>query len=236
MSGIPEQCLPFDEDLSAWIDGELDAAREAAVRAHVGSCARCTPRVAALRGVNHSLRGLASRPHHGLAARMAERIAAERSRAAAPPSARLRGRAPRRSAAQRIAGLVAMVAAVALGLLVVPKLFPPAPIPAAPALAREPAPAPPVADSRVASNQVAQSPRPDTSKRHFGASAAEAPAGEAASAADAGLAQLREASDDDLELAAALQDAGGVDSPDDLALVERLDEVESLPPDSGGRG
>ena len=241
MSAIPEHCLPFDEDLSAWLDGELDVAREAAVRAHADACPRCTARLTALRSVDDALRGLASaRPQPRLASRMAERLAAERRRTDAPLGAR-GPVAPRRRRAW-VGGLVAAAAACALGLLVVSKLFAPdRPRPHSTVAQHEPTkaipqgPAATAPRTRIASAEAQPPAIAEPAQRHFGASAADAP--QAAGAPDAALAQLRSASDDDLALAAALQDAGGVESPEDLSLVERLDEVESLGPlDSGGRG
>ena len=40
---------PFEEDLTAWVDGELPAARRAEVAEHLGSCAGCQGTEALLR-------------------------------------------------------------------------------------------------------------------------------------------------------------------------------------------
>lgn len=57
---LPAGCAAIDDDLSAWLDGELDAAGAARVRGHVEGCARCAARVAALRAVDDGLRALAA--------------------------------------------------------------------------------------------------------------------------------------------------------------------------------
>jgi len=46
------------DDLSAWIDGELDARREAEIRAHLAGCAGCAATLDALRGVDLALAGV----------------------------------------------------------------------------------------------------------------------------------------------------------------------------------
>lgn len=51
-------CKSWRSDLSAWIDGELDAGRAAAVEQHVQSCADCHEIVEELRAVSNLLRKL----------------------------------------------------------------------------------------------------------------------------------------------------------------------------------
>jgi len=259
MRELPERCLPFEQDLSALLDGELEAAREAELRAHVGGCPHCGERLAALRGVDAALRGLelpAVRPE--LAARMAARLAAERGAASAPGTRAALQRPARRRRSMWVASLVPAAAVLALGLLVIPRLLerarstPPglAPAPAASPIARrEPEPtgrravppgpvqapaagAPPAPPVEIASEARR---RPEASKVPLGATAADSvPAG---GAGDAALAQLEAASDDELALAMAVHDAGDVESADDLALVEQLDTVETLEAlDRGGHG
>ena len=256
MSQGSERCLPFDEDLSALLDRELDAAREAELRAHLAGCAECRTRLAALREVDAELRGLAApavRPE--LAARMAARFAAERgtSPAAAAPSdfRRTPARVARRSLDERLRrrrrlvplGALSAAAALALALLVLPRVLErtvPAARQGAPPAATEVArreadlagrrarpPAPPVEIAAEAHKSAAKAP--------LGAAAADSAPAPAPS--DAGLAQLEAASDDELALAIAVQDSHDVESPDDLALVEQLDTVESLDElDRGGHG
>jgi len=264
MRELPERCLPFEPDLSALLDGELDAVREAELRAHVGGCPHCGARLAALRGVDAALQSLeapAVRPE--LAARMAARLAADRSAARAQGAANAMRRPARRSRWMRVASLVPAAAVLALGLLVIPRLFervdstPPvlspalSPLPAASAIARrepEPAgrraaPSEPAVQGPAAGSPAAPPVeiagearrRPEAPKTALGAMAADS--APAPGAGDAALAQLEAASDDELALAMAVQDAGDVESADDLALVEQLDTVESLEElDRGGHG
>jgi anti-sigma factor RsiW len=48
----------FAAELSAWIDGELPAARAAEVAEHVAACESCSARAAALHGADAALRAL----------------------------------------------------------------------------------------------------------------------------------------------------------------------------------
>ncbi len=61
-STIAERCAPFDDDLSALLDGQLDAPRAADVRAHARVVRDCARRLAALRGVDTALRHIAAAP------------------------------------------------------------------------------------------------------------------------------------------------------------------------------
>jgi anti-sigma factor RsiW len=90
---IDERCRAFDEELSALIDGELDARRRAEVEVHVAGCAGCARRLAALRSIDAALRSLPSPAvPSALRARLDRRLAAERAepgtRRVPPPSAR----------------------------------------------------------------------------------------------------------------------------------------------------
>ncbi|MCE9638415.1 MAG: zf-HC2 domain-containing protein [Planctomycetes bacterium] len=49
-------CAPFEHELSAWIDGELDPSARAAVDAHLHACERCRAEVRELRNVGRALR------------------------------------------------------------------------------------------------------------------------------------------------------------------------------------
>jgi anti-sigma factor RsiW len=78
MREVAERCRPFDEDLSAWIDGELAAERRREVDAHLEACPRCAARLDELRGVDRALAGLAAPAvAPDLRARLERRIAAE---------------------------------------------------------------------------------------------------------------------------------------------------------------
>jgi hypothetical protein len=99
-----------DEELSAFLDGELDAAREAAVRAALAEDPALRARLEALGAVDEGLRALPGRPvPEDLHDRLRARI-----RADASPPARARG--PRRRRL-RWAPAVAAAAAAAVALL-----------------------------------------------------------------------------------------------------------------------
>lgn len=242
-----EGCSGFDEDLSAWIDGELDAEREAEVREHASGCVRCAARVDALRAVDARLRAAAARPiDPARLARLRERIAGAQSGAREPIARRA---PPRRT--RWILPAAAAAAAAAFAALVVPSLLersrPPLEL-AGRAAAPEPAleiarPPEPAALEEFAALAREGAPLGASAPREAGAEQAPAPGSRAAEAVsdaargDAALAELESASDEELALAVVLAGAEGVESTDDLALVERLDLVEALAElDRGGRG
>ncbi len=230
-------CAACDEDLSAWIDGELAEWRAREIRLHVAACARCRPRVAALRSVDGALRGLASAPPTGsevtrlerlearlLAARQDAREAGFRRESAAraipmmsaPPIGAPRRR-PRRRWTPGLAGL----AAVALAVVVVPILL-------ERAASRSPEPSGRDGTARneaivmeSAARETVPSVAPDLSPAaiprpqsmtpgRFGASAPEDPLAGSGSETDAAVAP---------------SDFGRADLP----LIERLDALEALP-------
>jgi hypothetical protein len=189
MTEIPETCIAIDEDLSAWLDGELEAPQAAAVAAHVKGCPRCSVRVDSLRTVDRQLRILAD-DATGLAARQTRLRAGLAAAAAAGPRAtppraswparRLAARSaptPRRRRA--LAGLLTAAAAAALALLVVPRLLERPPTPSEIAAQRPPEPAAPAVPApliapgqrRIADTLGAPSP----SEAMHGASAAPEP-------------------------------------------------------------
>jgi anti-sigma factor RsiW len=116
MSEIEIGCAPFEEDLSALLDGELDAARSAGVQAHTAACPACARRLAALRAMDVTLQGVAASPLAGEAERLARvraGVLAELrggARAAAPPRRRRRWLAP------ALAGAAAAAAAALFAL------------------------------------------------------------------------------------------------------------------------
>jgi hypothetical protein len=124
MSEPNERCAPFEEDLSAWIDGQLPAMRADEVRAHVARCGACTVRVAALRAVDAELRGAADAPRADEVARLAavrRNVDAElRDGTRERPVARRAPRRTRRWWAPLAAGAVGAAASAALLLLVRP--------------------------------------------------------------------------------------------------------------------
>ncbi|MDJ0852970.1 MAG: zf-HC2 domain-containing protein, partial [Myxococcota bacterium] len=96
MNDVPASCLPFDEDLSALVDDELGAEREAEVREHLAGCPRCAQRLEALCDVDLTLASLPAPEVSGdLRARLAARIAADRQAVAPPQAAEQRADAPR---------------------------------------------------------------------------------------------------------------------------------------------
>ena len=115
-------CAEYEVDLSALLDGELGAPREAALLAHLESCADCSRRARALRRADEALRALPGRDAPAdLRTRLQARIdlepevapagrAPRRGEAAArPPQRRSRSRA-------RPAALLALAGAAALAL------------------------------------------------------------------------------------------------------------------------
>lgn len=136
---LPAACADCDEDLSAWIDGELDERRARDVSAHVAACARCRPRLAALHAVDGALRALGGAPLTGSEAARVERVGARLARSRREehdddlPSDRpalvvASGGSPRTAAPPRrrrrvLTTSLAAVAAIALGVLVVPGLL-----------------------------------------------------------------------------------------------------------------
>ena len=118
MSREPEDLLPFEEELSAYLDGELDAEREAQVRAELARRPALTARLAELREVDARLRALpAAAAPDDLRARLQERIDAQERRASGW-TARAPTRRSRWLSAPRIAAAAVAAAAVALMILV----------------------------------------------------------------------------------------------------------------------
>lgn len=136
---VPARCAPFDEDLSAWLDGELAASASSALRDHVAGCERCSARSQELRAVDQRLRAIAAAtPSASEAVRLARlrtRLTAERAQLEQRPP---RAVDPARAAAvtatpvQRApvprrrwlpAALAAATAAVLAGMLVAPSLL-----------------------------------------------------------------------------------------------------------------
>ncbi len=229
-------CAACDEDLSAWIDGELDERRAREVSQHVSSCARCRPRSEELQAVDGALRALSEAPLTASEAARIERARARlatsrhEERAAEIPLARpalvvVSGNAVRTATPPRRRRLlttslaaVAAVAAVALGVLVVPALLErtaarvpgpgPGSVPREEGVAREDRVAREVVvPTELVPSAIVPSPKPQT-PGHLGASAP----------ADPGEASREDSAAVPSELDAA-----------DLPLVERLDALEALP-------
>jgi anti-sigma factor RsiW len=219
MSEVPARCAAFEEDLSALLDGQLDAQRAHEVRAHVASCADCTRRADTLRGVDVALRSIAATPVSAAQrARMRPVRAPERPVQRAPLRRR-RWIAP--------AALVATAAAAAAVVLVMRPIAP-----VAPELERvvaEQAVSKTRAEAEVAAREMAA--KIDTPIGASTPPSAPAARNEALADAAGGVAApdpLDDASDEDLALATALREVPALDSPRDLEVIEQLDLVETL--------
>jgi anti-sigma factor RsiW len=152
VEAVPETCLPYDQDLSALLDGELPAERVAALRAHSAACPRCAAELEALGRANERLRSALRAPVPEEDARIARVEAQLRARLAqeAPvggrPIPQRAARAPRRRSTRWIVSVgLGLAAAAALGIgLLFQARTPVKPAPATlPPVAELPAPPPP---------------------------------------------------------------------------------------------
>jgi anti-sigma factor RsiW len=119
------RCGAFEEDLSAFVDGELDAARQAELRAHAEACSACAGVIERLRDADTVLRVRAGAPAANedvrlaaLGRGLADRIARDTPRRRAP-------RRVRRWLAPFGVGSLAGAAAALLLLLARPTDAPP---------------------------------------------------------------------------------------------------------------
>lgn len=154
MEAVPETCLPYDEDLSALLDGELPPARAAQVQAHSTSCARCAAQLAALRRANERVVSALRPTVPGEDARIARveaqlraRLAREAETGVQSPKLRQTPASPRRQRNRRWIALAAtgLAAAAALGLALLFQARTPlrvAPAPPPPIAQTPPAPPP----------------------------------------------------------------------------------------------
>ena len=118
MSDEARSINELDEDLSALLDGELPAEREASLRARIEADPRLAARLSELAAVDDSLRALPRRePSAALGVATRERIAAESAGPGRPLSAR--GRAPLRPRGLRAWPIATVAAAAAAVLLLV---------------------------------------------------------------------------------------------------------------------
>jgi Putative zinc-finger len=223
MSGIPERCAPFDADLSAWIDDELDRERAATVGEHVGACARCGAQARALREVDETLCATAIPPApESLRARLRGRIALEGAAPRPEPGRTPSGLAPRRP--RRLPLGIGLAAAAGLvAALALPRLLHRGePEPTALARSEDPTVEPPPAGELAPAFLAEDDPRlladrPILDGSHLGARAEpeeEVPGSpDAAPGAAIGLEEVA-----DLELI------------EHLELAEALPETRALPP------
>jgi anti-sigma factor RsiW len=221
MAELSPACREFDEDLSALIDEELDAAREAAVRAHVDGCDRCAARLQALCDVDLELAGLGQPEVPGdLGQRLAARIANDpgappMDKDAATPFRRPRTdtpRQPRRGLGRTLGALAAVAAAVVLAVVL---------------WSRRPSE---VTPEGLVARSTPEEPRPET------APAAPAPAEggetiaatpEAATPQPAAV-DLDAVPDEDLAVVLDLDTMEDLDVIANLELLERLVEMEAV--------
>jgi Putative zinc-finger/Protein of unknown function (DUF3106) len=119
-----EGCIAFEEDLSAWIDGQIVAVRRVELERHVESCAACRARAAGLRAVDAELLRMAAAHEAVDAARLAAvRRNVDARLDDAPLDRPLASRAPRRPRrwlAPAVAASLGAAAAATLLLLVRP--------------------------------------------------------------------------------------------------------------------
>ncbi|HKJ23893.1 MAG TPA: zf-HC2 domain-containing protein [Myxococcota bacterium] len=154
----PEDRIPFEDDLSAYLDGELDAARAAELRAALERDPRLAARLEALRAVDARLRATPAPPVPGdLRARLQARIDAARARPEPAPARPTRGRgaAPARRRRWRAAPAVAAAAVAAAIALVMLGRRPPDDLPPQRVAEGAPSPAPdaPAVDLAAASDE-----------------------------------------------------------------------------------
>ncbi len=128
MNEIAERCAPFEADLSALLDGQLDAPRAGEVQSHADSCRDCAHRLAALRTVDGELRRVAAVPVDparidAMRSALVARLRTEQPANACAPVAR---RAPRRRRRWLVPVTLTATAAAVAGLLLT--LGPAAPV------------------------------------------------------------------------------------------------------------
>ncbi len=248
---VPLNCLAYDEDLSALLDGELPPARAAQVRAHCATCARCAAELAALRVAHERVLSALRTAAPGEEARIARveaqlraRLREEREigtrrvelRPAPPP---LRRQSRRRWIALAATGLAA---AAALGLVLLFQAR--TPTRAVPAPAQEvaqtpppvpPAPAPqeePEATSREP-EAVAELPAPKPAPVRPRPPASHVPLAEGVEPpvpSNEPEVDLAAADEEDVELASHL------DMLEDFEVIQKLDLLEQLQKAEDGAG
>jgi hypothetical protein len=228
-------CVAYDEELSAMIDAELSAEREAELREHIAGCARCALRLEELCNVDLELASLGAPEVPGdLAARLEARIAAQATAPApasgAPAALRPRSAAParrRRSTGARFA-LAAAAAAGLLAVWVAIRSDEPGPLERPLAQARQ-AVEPPIAEARQAPDltepEIAQAP---PAQDPVGAGAAEQPV----AMAEVGLSELSDLEEEDVAMLIELDAVEDFDVIANLELLERFLAAEA----SGGAG
>ena len=110
-----------DEQLTAALDGTLSGADREAVDAHLETCARCRGELELAREARGALRALPEEIHPPID--VAAAVMTEISDAAREDRARATGAPSEMPRWYRAAGLVAAAAAIALGVLIVPRVI-----------------------------------------------------------------------------------------------------------------
>jgi len=236
MTEIPARCIEWDEDLSALVDEELSAEREAELRAHIDSCERCTRRLQELCDVDLSLASLPALEVPGdLAARLAARIEVSQPAAsvaevsaAMPSRPRTAPPAPRRRAtAVRLAAMAAAAAALLLAVWVAVR-GPEAPEPVPP-LARAAAPEP--RDAATPLEEIAPEPEASSTQQQLGRdepAPQEQPTAEPPiQLAEAGLPELADLHEEDVAMLIALE-AIELEAAEDFDVIANLELLERL--------
>ncbi|HVP31621.1 MAG TPA: zf-HC2 domain-containing protein [Myxococcota bacterium] len=228
MTRLPPPCVGWDEDLSAFLDGELAPEREEEVRLHLDACDACVRRLEAFAAVGAALAAESPHPEPGPVHRVGRATASaprvrSRPRAAAPRRGRWLGAA---------AGAAGAVAAAAVALILARSEPPvrvgalPTPAPALPRVAatEKPATSGEVYVARRSEDEgpAGASKAPAVAEqRSVVAAARSAPEGPRVEVEEAD-ARLAAASDDELDLATDL------DTIEDLDLIRNLELVELL--------
>lgn len=243
MESVPETCLPYDEDLSALLDGELPAERAASLRAHSATCPRCAAELETLRRANERLRAALRAPVPEEDVRIARVETRLRARLAqeAPVGGRQarerEARAPRRRRTRWIVSVgLGLAAAAALGLgLLFQARTPVQPEPAAlPPVAERPAPPPPQETPPPATQSpqaVAELPvvKPAPARPRAPAPPAPEPTARPLPSAPPEV-DLASADEEDIELATRL------DMLEDFEVIQKLDLLERLRKAEEGAG
>lgn len=249
MSEVPASCLAWDEDLSALIDEELRAEREAELRAHLHACTRCARRLEELCGVDLALASLAAPgAPSDLRERLAARIAAEADRPSltaspaaltarkgtAPPVPRPRWTVTRLAAAGAVAAALLLAAWLTLRsdtplqpepqiARVAPVLAPDVTVPAREVTARE------LLDAQIAQEPPASPPAPSLDVAPPELALDPEPPVEMA---EVGLPELADLEEEDVALLVELEAVEDFDVIANLELLELFLDAEA----AGGAG
>jgi anti-sigma factor RsiW len=218
-----EICRHFEEDLSALLDQELPAEREAELRAHLDACPSCRRQLERLCDADLALASLpVPGPATDLPARMRARLAAEGAAPARQAAAPRRAAPARRQRPARVLAWASLAASLLLAATFLLRSTEPST--QAPRVARESAP-PAGEGSRVAPPPTGTPQEPLVARAPAAAGSREQPAARrppAPRAPDAGTALVAEAPVAPEPATAPLEGL----ADEDLALLLSLDELE----------